>query len=123
MIFFLYITLTVDVTFSGEVLLIMVGFPFSAGPIIPTVSGESSSTSQDPDPYQPLSFTPMPTDFPTHTGDNVGLLAAVMVGGPGLLLVLAVVGVPLIVIIVIILGKKGKQRTSHVALTDGSCSG
>ena len=121
---------------------LLVGFPFP-GAVLPisTVGGEGSSTSQDPDPHQSMSFTPMPTDFPMHSdgmdpsdnpdddvapsdtaaGDNVGLLVAVMVGG--LLLVLAVVGVPLIVIMVIKMRKKGKQRTLDVSPTDGSCSG
>ena len=88
-----------------------------------------------------MSFTPMPTDYPTHSGgmdpsdntgddvgssdsaagNNVGLIVAVTVGG--LLLVLAVVGVPLIVTMVIKMRKKGKQRTLDVSTTNGSCSG
>ena len=128
---------------SEEVLLIyvlLVGFPFS-GTFLPTVSGESLSISLYPDPHQSLSFTPVSTDFPAPrdgvdpsdnpgdnpgddvdtAGDNVGLLVAVMVGA--LLLALAVVGVPLIVIMVIKMRKKGKQRTYDVPPTNGSSSG
>ena len=118
----------------------MVGFPFS-GAVLPSVSGESLSTSQDPGPHQSLSFTPMPTDFPLHSdgmdlsgnsgdnvgpsdsaaGDNVGLLVAVIVGT--LLVVLVAVGVPLIVIMVIKKRKKTKQRTLDILPTNSSSSG
>ena len=55
------------------------------------------------------------------SSNSVGLIVAVMVGA--LLLALAVVGVPLIVIMVIKMRKKGKQRTHDVPPTDGSSSG
>ena len=76
----------------------------------------------------------MPTDFPNLSGNpgaivrsrdcassNVGLIVVVIMGA--LLLVLPVVGVPLIVIMVIKMRKKGKQRTYDVPPTDGSSSG
>ena len=114
---------------------LLVGSPFS-DTFVPTEGGESLSISLDPDPHQSLSFTPVSTDFPAlsdgmetsdnpgddadSAGDNVGLIVAVMVGA--LLLTLAVVGVPLIVIAVIKMRKKCKQRTLDVPLTDGSSS-
>ena len=111
----------------------------------PTVGEGSLSISPAPDPHQSLSFTPLPTDFPTPSddvgpsnnpgdnagssdsaSDNVGLIVAVMVGT--LLLALAVVGIPLIVIVVIRMRRKGKrrkgkQRIHDVPPTDSSSSG
>ena len=77
----------------------------------------------------PSVITPTYTDFPTPTNvgpsdnssDSVGLIVAVTAGA--LLLALAVVGVPLIVIAVIKMRKKSKQRTLAVTPTDGSSSG
>ena len=122
---------------------ILVSLPFKkifSGTVFSTASRESSSISPSPDPHHPLSFTPMSTDLPSHSGivgasdnpsdkvgpidsasDNVGLIVAVTVGV--LLLTLAVVGVPLMVIMVIRMRRKGKRGMHDVFPAAESSSG
>ena len=98
-------------------------YPFAA-----ELFGEVIEPSVTP-PAGPSVITPTYTDFPTPTNvgpsgnssDSVGLIVAVTSGA--LLLALVAVGVPLIVIMVIKIRKKSRQRTLDVTPTDGSSSG
>ena len=96
------------------------------GPIVMSESsislaGPSVITPTCPDFSNPTDNMDPSCDNPGDFSDNDGLIVSVTMGA--LLLTLAVVGVPLLVIMVIKMRKKCKQRTAAVVPTDDSSSG